>query len=170
MKTIAFVMTGPPSADAARTVSERLLAKRTVDTDTGCWLWGGSVCGGTGYGKLSLGGRTYGVHKVAAWLWKSVPILGGRFNVVCHSCDTPRCFNPDHLFAGTPHINMKDSADKKRHRQSRKTQCPVGHPYITENTGLRVITRGAIVYRTRFCKKCHSDKESARGRAKRRSF
>ena len=42
---------------------------------------------------------------------------------VCHSCDNPLCCNPTHLFAGTAHDNIMDSARKGRW---------TGHPKLTE--------------------------------------
>ena len=33
----------------------------------------------------------------------------------CHTCDTPACVNPEHLFVGTRSDNMKDAGKKGRH-------------------------------------------------------
>jgi hypothetical protein len=35
---------------------------------------------------------------------------------ICHSCDTPTCINPEHLFLGTQLDNIKDMLDKNRNR------------------------------------------------------
>jgi hypothetical protein len=39
----------------------------------------------------------------------------GRGLYVCHSCDTQRCINPDHLWLGTPKQNSEDMSAKGRH-------------------------------------------------------
>jgi HNH endonuclease len=66
--------------------------------------------------------------------------------LVLHKCDTPSCFNPDHLFLGTHKDNVKDCYSKGRAHNQKVTNCTFGHPYAGEN--LRIY-RGH-----RFCRSC----------------
>ena len=34
---------------------------------------------------------------------------------ICHTCDNPRCHNPDHLYAGSPSQNAQDRHNRRRH-------------------------------------------------------
>jgi hypothetical protein len=81
----------------------------------GCWIW----MAGT---RLNSKGVAYprhwtddkksiGAHRFSFEMFKG-KIPSGMY--VCHTCDTPLCVNPDHLFIGTHHDNMKDMVRKKR--------------------------------------------------------
>ncbi len=94
------------------------LVKRFVskcDTSGSCWLWTG-CCDKQGYGRINAGGKhghSLFAHRVS---WQ---IFNGDIPsemCVCHSCDNPRCVNPDHLFIGTHSDNMKDCESKHRRR------------------------------------------------------
>jgi hypothetical protein len=130
-------------------LEQRLLAGRTIDASTGCWLWTGYT-NNQGYGTIQFEGRKQLVHRLAAMLW--LQIQGWAL----HKCDRPTCFNPEHLFDGNNSENQKDSVVKKRHRQSRKTTCPMGHPLAGENLGVSKVAR--------VCKTCKKLQARARRR------
>jgi hypothetical protein len=81
-----------------------------VDPTTGCWLW---LRGTTrhGYGVAVCGRRVRRASRVS-WENTNGPIAAGLG--VCHSCDTPACVNPAHLWLGTRVDNMQDAKRKGR--------------------------------------------------------
>ena len=75
-----------------------------------CWLWRGSIT--KGYGKFRLDGKIVLAHRIAYLLEY------GKYDEnldVCHTCDTPACVNPNHLFLGTHQDNMRDMLAKGHH-------------------------------------------------------
>ncbi len=74
-----------------------------------CWPWLASSLP-SGYGKLNLGGSSYLAHRIVYKLAKGEP---GDLHV-CHSCDNPKCCNPNHLWLGTAADNQRDSGEKGR--------------------------------------------------------
>jgi hypothetical protein len=56
-------------------------------------------------------GRTEKAHRIA-WMLPNYGILAGM--EICHSCDTPLCCNPKHLFIGTTQDNKDDMVRKGR--------------------------------------------------------
>lgn len=93
-----------------------------------CWPWLAS-CFDAGYGKFAKNQRLHYAHRFAYELAHgSVP--DGLF--VCHSCDSPSCCNPAHLFAGTHLDNMRDAVSKNRTcRGPRATGEKVGTARLT---------------------------------------
>lgn len=97
----------------------RFWAKVDRGPDGACWPWLASRLGTDGYGQFTLmtpGGisrkqlHLY-AHRVA-WIVTYGDIPEGIS--VLHSCDTPTCVNPAHLFLGTQLDNMRDAAAKGR--------------------------------------------------------
>jgi len=91
-------------------LKKRFEAKFIKGSDDECWIWEGAVCDGR-YGKIKNGQAAESVHRVAWKLYKG-EIPEGL--LVCHSCDTPLCVNPDHLWLGTDADNMRDKTEKGR--------------------------------------------------------
>ena len=111
----------------------------------GCWIWPKSV-DSCGYGRVYLNDerkktKNFTVHRVS-WELKNGPIPKGRS--ICHKCDTPRCFNPDHLFLGTHKDNMQDRVLKNRTPRGEK------HPMslVTAEMSRQIISLAAAGVRT----------------------
>lgn len=83
-----------------------------------CWLWQGGRRGSrvsrlsdTYYGGVNFKGKIMLAHRVAFLLTHET--LRDE-DLVLHSCDTPACVNPTHLFIGTQLVNMRDCWKKGR--------------------------------------------------------
>jgi len=106
-----------PCADKGKTVSTliRLMSNIRCDLVTRCWVWTGAL-DKKGYGrvfKLKHLGTAHAVFAHRA-LYEALvgPIPAGLG--ILHTCDTPACVRPEHLFPGTQHDNALDMARKGR--------------------------------------------------------
>lgn len=88
----------------------KLLTNRSIDSITGCWNWTRSLT--LGYAQTSYQHRLVRVNRLSLHLFKNFD-LDSKL-LVCHKCDNPRCFNPDHLFLGTHSDNARDRNIKRR--------------------------------------------------------
>jgi HNH endonuclease len=103
---------------------ERLLAKRLID-EAGCWIWTG-YRNLLGYGEITIRGKGWRTHRLSHVLF--VGPIAPKLQV-CHTCDVPSCFNPQHLWLGTAQENRLDAVKKGRDPRALKTECKRGHPY-----------------------------------------
>ena len=91
---------------------ERIMERVTRSAD-GCWLWTGHKTE-HGYGVIRVGGRAgrnYLVHRFLDEIRNGAIPTG---ICILHSCDTPACVRPDHLFRGTQLENVRDMDAKGR--------------------------------------------------------
>lgn len=93
--------------------------------ENGCWLWTQST-GSHGYGQTWDGVTVRLAHRVAWSIHHGMQVP--PWLTVDHLCRNRTCVNPAHLRLLTNTDNARDNG------QSRKTHCPVGHPYDDVNT------------------------------------
>ena len=76
-----------------------------------CWIWIAKK-DKDGYGIM------WDKQKVRAHRYSYELLIGSIVNnlFVCHTCDTPSCVNPDHLWLGTVLDNIRDMLSKNRGR------------------------------------------------------
>lgn len=87
-----------------------------VKKTNNCWLWVASLTE-DGYGRLLRqrnGERRLFLAHRYAWLLSNGEIPDGL--CVLHTCDTPACVRPNHLFLGTQLDNIDDMTAKGRAR------------------------------------------------------
>jgi hypothetical protein len=95
---------------------DRLMRNRSIDEATGCWNWTGwshdkRKHPGNRYGALTMWDKVnkkckhYTTHRA---MWIALHGIPPKDKCVCHTCDNPKCFNPDHLWLGTRRENTMD--------------------------------------------------------------
>lgn len=89
----------------------QMLKDRTRIDSTGCWIYTGRLR--NGYGVIDVKSQLVAAHRLAYRLHHG---LIGDEMFVCHTCDTPPCVNPDHLWQGTVTENNRDRDTKGRGR------------------------------------------------------
>lgn len=97
---------------AAEDPVKRLLNSYTVDDVTGCWNCR-YFAKPRGYPTIKVYGRCTGAHRFSYEVHKGRIPEGAH---VLHSCDNPRCINPDHLSIGTHAQNMREAFERGRQK------------------------------------------------------
>ncbi len=68
----------------------------------------------TGYAQKRVDGKPQLVHRLAYCAHHGLSLSDLGTHCVRHTCDNPRCINPEHLVIGTHADNMKDKAVRRR--------------------------------------------------------
>ena len=91
-------------------IRSRLFSRSIPNDKTGCLEFTGS-CSKSRYAMFKFRNKSFLVHRLSfAAFTGNVP----EDMCVLHTCDNPRCINPDHLWLGTRGDNNRDSAEKGR--------------------------------------------------------
>lgn len=99
------------------TLEERLKKHTKLNEETGCWEWTRYIAK-WGYGVIGIDHKAQLAHRVSYSVFKGDP----TGMCVLHTCDNPKCINPDHLFLGTNADNVRDKVAKNR--QSKVGEYP----------------------------------------------
>ncbi|OLZ72532.1 hypothetical protein AVW11_03830 [Streptomyces amritsarensis] len=116
-----------------------------------CWEWSGARTA-RGYGRVRIGRREFGAHRVALVVATGKPLGDGAH--ACHACDTPPCVNPGHLFHGDAKVNALDMISKGRR---------VITPCVGENNGQSKLTEADVRWMRAHPEVDHSSVASALG-------
>lgn len=85
------------------------LLSGVVIQENGCWIYRKSSSGS--YSKVRWESKWISAHRASYEVFKG-SVEDKKW--VCHTCDIPKCINPDHLFVGSASENRKDAVFKKR--------------------------------------------------------
>ena len=121
------------------TAEDRFWSKvKLVDDATSCWEWTGD-CFPNGRARFYLD-RDHGQINAARALW--LMIYGDELlasDLICHTCDNPRCVRPDHIYKGNVGTNMADRMRRGRYNQGeangRSKLDRIKVKYIRESRG-----------------------------------
>lgn len=109
---------------------ERFMKHVEMVTESGCWLWIGSVDRG-GYGTFRIEkSKAVRAHRFS-YEWLREPIPDGL--TIDHLCRVKCCVNPWHMEPVTLRENILRS-DGVSALSARKTHCDYGHPFDDGNT------------------------------------
>lgn len=90
---------------------------QVIKQENGCWEWPGGTS--QRYPLTSVGNKSIRLNRFAWETYKGKIPEGMN---VLHTCDNPRCINPEHLWLGTQQENIHDMLEKGRGQKG--LRCP----------------------------------------------
>lgn len=136
---------------------------------TGCWEWAKHI-DSWGYGRKAIKSKSTPAHRVSFAYHYGIPMSALDGIVVCHSCDNPRCVNPEHLFLGSTWDNALDMYSKGRHPNSHimlQNKCKHGHDLSGDNVRIKTGANGNV---RKICRKCTCERSKRYQRKKREAL
>jgi hypothetical protein len=122
---------------------EHLLSHVEMITESGCWIWMGSLA--QGYGRIMIGGKGRGAHVVAYELFVGSVPDGLELD---HLCRVRCCCNPWHLEPVTHLENVRRGIAGWNFARE---MCPRGHAY--EGSNIMIVRRKGVIV-GKFCRAC----------------
>lgn len=106
--------------------------------DDECWNWPFKSKRPEGYGYFGGAGKAVQLAHRYAFMLRH-----GHFPMPCglHRCDNPPCFNPAHIFEGTPKDNVHDMFSKGRQQ---RTPYFLIHPQKGESHGMAKLSENDV--------------------------
>ena len=133
---------------------KKFMDKVSINEQTGCMEWTGSITNG-GYGVVRYKGRLTVAHR-AFWVFMGNPDPEGKD--LDHLCRNRCCINPDHLEPVTRAENLK--------RGFVARGCKNGHPYNEEDFSIVNCSDGSQKLRCKVCHRTRNKKSKANVRSK----
>lgn len=99
-----------------------------------CWLWQGNKQKKKNpYGRFFVKGRKreWLAHRMALALHIGRELC--RDEMACHTCDTPLCCNPAHLYVGNAQTNNRDTMVRGRRVEANRAGEKNGNAKLTQS-------------------------------------
>lgn len=125
-----------------------LKIETVLDTETGCWNCISHRPASNGYRQVRINNKRSYIHRLVYENYKGKIPEGLQ---ILHSCDNPRCCNPEHMSVGTAADNIADKVAKNR--QAKGVQCPTHK--LTEKQVLKIRGIGARKTLSELAEKYH---------------
>ncbi len=132
-----------------KTIEERFWSKVNKTTNTQeCWEWLGARRSKFGYGAIKYNKKTFNAHRLS-FIINNPDIHLSVKDFICHSCDNPKCVNPNHLFLGNNSLNMKDAYTKNRIVIPTRRRYVKGHIPINNSITKELLEQILTEYETK---------------------